>query len=132
MSEETIETVRRGHEAFREGGEQAIYAYLDPDIELTAIEELPGNETHYGHSGVHSWFQTLREAFGDFTWEPQEYVDLGEQVLVATRFIAEGRGSGVPVEVTVYNLWTVRQGKAVQVRGYLSREDALAAAGRAE
>jgi len=129
MSEENVEILRRGHEAFREGGEQAIYEYLDPDIELTAIEELPGNETHYGHAGVHDWFQTLREAFGDFTWEPQEYVDLGEHVLIATRFIAEGLGSGVPVEVTVYNLWTVRQGKAVQIRGYLNREDALAVAG---
>jgi hypothetical protein len=32
----------------------------------------------------------------------------------------------------VYNVWTVRQGKAVRVRGFLSRSQALEAAGLSE
>jgi hypothetical protein len=43
-----------------------------------------------------------------------------------------GRGSGVPVEAMTYNVWTVRHGKAIRVRGYLSRSDALEAAGLRE
>ena len=78
------------------------------------------------------WFQAMRDAFGDFGWEPQEFVDLGDHVLVATRFLAEGRGSGVPVEAMVYNLWTVRRAKAVRVFGYLDRSRALEAAGLRE
>jgi hypothetical protein len=98
VSRENVEVVRNAHVAYRESGEDAIYGYLDPEIEWRALDELPGNETHHGHAGVHEWFEILREGFGDFTWEPLEYDDLGEHVLVATRFIAEGRGSGVPVE----------------------------------
>jgi uncharacterized protein len=128
MSHEDVELLRNAYDAFRESGEDAIYEYLDPEIEARAIEEMPGNETHHGHAGVHEWFEMLREAFGDFTWDPLEYDDLGDHVLVVTQFIAEGRGSGVPVEVTVYNVWTVRQGKLSRVRGYLNRSDALAAA----
>jgi hypothetical protein len=45
MSEENVELVRRGHEAFRDSGEEAIFEYLHADIDLTAVEELPGNET---------------------------------------------------------------------------------------
>jgi ketosteroid isomerase-like protein len=56
-------------------------------------------------------------------------VDHGDSVIVATRFFAAGRGSGVPVEAMIYNVWTFRHGKAVRVRGYLSRSDALEAAG---
>jgi ketosteroid isomerase-like protein len=74
----------------------------------------------------------MREAFGDFTWEPQEFLDQGDHVLVATRFVAEGRGSGAPVEALVYNVWTVQRGKAVRVHGYLSRARALEAAGLSE
>jgi ketosteroid isomerase-like protein len=129
MSEENVELVRRGHEAFRDSGEEAIFEYLHADIDLTAVEELPGNETYHGHDGVRRFFQTLREAFGDFGWEPQEFVDLGDHILVATRFFAEGRGSGIPVEAMIYNVWTVRRGKAVRVRGFLNRSDALEAAG---
>jgi ketosteroid isomerase-like protein len=85
-----------------------------------------------GHDGFRRFFQTMREAFGDFLWEPQEFLDHGDHVLVATRFVAEGRGSGVPVEAMVYNVWTVRRGKAVRVSGYLSRSQALEAAGLSE
>ncbi len=28
-------------------------------------------ETFHGHGGVRRWFQTMRDAFGDFGWEPQ-------------------------------------------------------------
>ena len=132
MSEENVEIVRRGHEAFTEAGEDAIFEYLDPDIDLTPVAELLDSETFHGHEGVREWFETMRDAFGEFGWEPLEFVDLGEHVLVATRFFAAGRGSGVPVEATIYNLWTVRLGKAVRVYGYLGRSQALEAAGLRE
>jgi hypothetical protein len=32
----------------------------------------------------------------------------------------------------IYNVWTVRRGKAVRVRGYVSRSEALEAAGLRE
>ncbi len=132
MSQENVELVRRGHEAFRDSGEEAIFEFLHPEIDLTPIEELLDAGTFHGHDGVHRFFQTLREAFGDFTWEPQEFLDQGDHVVVATRFVAEGRGSGAPVEAMIYNVWTVRQGKAVRVRGYGSRSEALEAAGLSE
>ena len=132
MSQENVDLIRRGHEAFRDGGEDAIFDYLDPEVELTPVDELPGVETYHGHDGVRRYFQTTREAFGDFGWEPQEFVNLGDHVLVATRFFAAGRGSGVPVDAIVYNVWTVRNGKVVRVRGSLSRSHALAAAGLSE
>jgi ketosteroid isomerase-like protein len=132
MSRENVELVRRGHEAFRDSGEEAIFEYLHADIDVTPVEELLDAETFHGHDGFRRFFQTMREAFGDFTWEPQEFLDQGNHVLVATRFVAKGRGSGAPVEAMVYNVWTVRRGKAVRVRGYLSRSEALAAAGLSE
>jgi uncharacterized protein len=132
MSEENVDLVRRGHVAFRDSGEEAIFEYLHADIDLTPVEELLDGETFHGHDGVRRFFQMLREAFGDFGWEPQEFVDEGDHVIVVTRFFAAGRGSGVPVEAMIYNVWTVRHGKAVRVHGYLSRSDALEAAGLSE
>jgi ketosteroid isomerase-like protein len=132
MSAENIELVRRGHEAFRDSGEEAIFEYLDADIDLTPVEELLDGETFHGHDGVRRFFQTLRDAFGDFGWEPQEFLDHGDHVLVDTRFFAAGRGSGAPVEAMLYNVWTLRRGKAVRVHAFLSRSQALEAAGLSE
>jgi ketosteroid isomerase-like protein len=132
MSEENVELVRRGHEAFRDSGEEAIFEYLHADIVVTPVEELPGVETFHGHDGFRRFFQTMRDAFGDFGWEPQELVDLGDHVLAETRFFAAGRGSGIPVEAMIYNVWTIREGKVARVRGYLDRSEALEAAGLRE
>jgi ketosteroid isomerase-like protein len=74
-------------------------------------EELLDAETFHGHDGVRRYFQSMREAFGDFGWEPQEFLDQGDHVLVETRFFAAGRGSGAPVEAMVYNVWTVGRGR---------------------
>lgn len=95
---------------------------------MTPVAELLDSETFHGHEGVRRYFGTMRDAFGEFGWEPLEFVDLGDHVLVATRFFAAGRGSGVPVEAMVYNVWTVRLGKAVRVFGYLDRSRAVEAA----
>ena len=132
MSQENVALVRRGHEAFRDSGEEAIFEYLHADVEVTPVLELAGAELDHGHYGFRRFFQTLRDAFGDFGWDPQEFVDLGDHVLVETRFFATGRGSGIPVEAMVYNVWTIREGKVSQVRGYLDRSDALEAAGPSE
>jgi uncharacterized protein len=129
MSQENLAIVRHGHEAFRDSHEDAIFEYLHADVDWIPAEELLDAKTWHGHDGVRRFFQLLREAFGDFGWEPQEFVDHGDHVIVATRFLAAGRGSGVPVEAMTYNVWTLRHGKAVRVRGYLSRSDALEAAG---
>jgi hypothetical protein len=40
MSQENVELVRRGHEAFRDSGEEAMFEYRHADIDLTPIEEL--------------------------------------------------------------------------------------------
>jgi len=61
-------------------------------------------------------------------WEATELIDHGDSVVVRTRFYAEGRGSGVPVEAIVFIVWTVRDGKAVSARGFFDRGEALAAA----
>jgi len=53
-------------------------------------------------------------------------------VLVVTRFYATGRDSRLPVEAIIYNLFTVRQGKVVRVRGSLDRSRAPEAAGLRE
>ena len=72
MSQQNVDLIRRGHEAFRDSGEEAIFEYLHTDIDLTPVKELLDSETFHGHDGVRRYFQTMRDAFGDFGWEPQE------------------------------------------------------------
>ena len=131
MSAEDVDFIRRGYEAFQTRGEQAIFEFLDSDIEVRPIEEPPvGLRSYRGHQGFHQYLADTREVWGRFGWEASELIDAGESVVARTRFHAEGRGSGIPVEATVYIVWVVRDGKAVSAHGYLDRDEALAAARR--
>src|SRR2546430_4472493 len=105
MSAADVETLRHGYEAFRTGGVDAVLQFADPDVELTPIQEAPGSQTYRGHEGFRRYVESIADAFGEFRWDPVEMVDLGPDVMVETRFRAEGRASGIPVEATVYFLW---------------------------
>ena len=64
--------------------------------------------------------------------EPVEVVDLGERIMVVVSMRARGRGSGAPVEMTFVQLWSLRDGKAVSLRDYATKADALEAVGLPE
>jgi ketosteroid isomerase-like protein len=129
VSAENVEVIRRGYEAFQTRGEEAIFEFLDPEVEVRPIDEPPvGLRSYRGHEGFRRYLADTREVWGRFGWEAGELIDAGESVVARTRFYAEGRASGLPVEATVYIVWVVRDGKAVSARGYLDRDEALAAA----
>jgi ketosteroid isomerase-like protein len=128
VSEENVQLIREGYESFSREGEEAILEYLDPEFEVAPIEEAPGGRTYRGHDGFRQYLADTREIWGQFGWEATELIDQGDSVVVRTRFHAEGRGSGVPVEAIVFIVWAMRDGKAVSARGYLDRDEALAAA----
>ena len=127
MSAADVETLRWGYDAFRTEGVDAVLRFLDPEVEITPIREAPGSQTYRGHAGLRQYVDSLRDAFGEFGWDAEEMLDLGSDVLVETRFHGQGRVSGIPVEATVYFLWSFRDGKVVRVNGYIDRDAALAA-----
>ncbi len=63
--------------------------------------------------------------------EVEEYRTNGDFVVVLTRYIGRGKGSGVDVDTPGAHLWTVRDGRAVRMVVFSDRERALEAAGLA-
>jgi ketosteroid isomerase-like protein len=63
----------------------------------------------------------------------REIAEVGDDGVLAV-FVLRGRGraSGVDVEMTNAYLYRLREGKITRMDGYLSREEALEAAGLAE
>jgi hypothetical protein len=54
------------------------------------------------------------------------------RVIVVNRVQMRGRGSGVEVDATGVQLWTITDGKAQRVKLYQSKAEALEAAGLRE
>ncbi|MDX6617420.1 MAG: hypothetical protein QOD60_2511 [Solirubrobacterales bacterium] len=133
MSEQDVELARRGLKALNREGVDAIVGLCDPEVEWIAIPGfLPDAEDFHGREGVRAWFGKLGETFGEVSWEAEEITDAGECLLVALKLSAVGRASGIPGEFRIFQAWKMRNGKLVRLESYLSRGDALQAAGIAE
>ena len=133
MSQENVELVHSGLGVVNRGGVEAILQMCDPEIEWIAIPGfLPDAEDYHGRAGVRAWFEKVGETFGKVEWEAEEVVESGEQLLVGLKLQATGRSSKIEGEFRIFQVWTIRDGKLVRLESYLSREEALEAAGLRE
>jgi ketosteroid isomerase-like protein len=129
MSQENVELVGGLYEAFLRGDQSAILAGLHPEIEWRSIEDT---ETRQGHHGVAMSVASWLETWEQHEIEAEEYIDAGDQVVVATRLRGRGRRSGADVETRYFAVWRLRDGRAVAYREYPSKPEALEAVGLAE
>jgi ketosteroid isomerase-like protein len=135
MSEENVEAVRRGADAYNRGDIDALLDELDPEIEWHPLLQvlLGGEATVYrGHEGARELWRDLDEAFTEQEVEQSEVRDLGAQVIAIGHLRARGRESGATTETAIVWLVEFRNGKAVRVREYLDPTEALEAAGLSE
>ena len=71
----------------------------------------------------------LQEVWAEIRWEPVEFIDLGNIVVVETRIVGVGRGSDVPIEADETDVFWFRDGKIIRLTGFPTKRDALEAVG---
>ena len=132
MSQEDVDRIRRGYEAFGRRDLDAALEMADPAIEAHDPAEMPDAAIHRGRDAVRrDWEQTL-ELFDDFTIDVEEVLDAGEEVVVFLHYRGRGKESGAAVELRMAHVLTIQDGMAVRLRQYLDRAEALEVAGMPE
>jgi len=137
MSQQNVELIRR---LYRVGEAmnlddlltalpELIPQFADPEIEWIESPSRIDRRTYRGYEGVREAMQHWLEDFEEYSYEPQEIVDCGDDVLVIAREEGQGAASGVPVTAESYQLFTIRDGKVLRFRSFSDRASALEAAG---
>jgi ketosteroid isomerase-like protein len=62
-------------------------------------------------------------------FDVDELVDAGDRVIAVSRMVARSHTTGIDVEQAVSLVWTLRDGRAVRLDPYATREEAARAAG---
>jgi ketosteroid isomerase-like protein len=132
MSQENVEKVRAGYEAFSRRDLDAALADIDPEIEWHQSSAFPDARTFHGHEGVRQFFEQVFDIFDESDFIPEEIIDLGDQIVVVHRFVGRGQGSRVPVEVSETSIWTLQKGKAIRQEAFTTKAEALDAVGLSE
>jgi ketosteroid isomerase-like protein len=139
VSEENVALVRRNYEVInsvdRSGDDFVdpeevapdLWARLAPDFELHGRTDVPDQGIYRGREETKEFWRMLQEVFSELRWEPLEFTDLGDAVLVETRIVAVGRGSDLEIEADETDVFWFREGKLVKLQGFPTKEQALEA-----
>ncbi len=108
---------------------QARTRDLHPDIEWETTGAV--GDVWRGHDGVARYWADWVEAWESYVYRVKEYRDLGSWVLTLADIKAVGRG-GIPVEMRMFQIWQVRDGRVTVMRALPSEAEALEAVGLRE
>ena len=125
----------RGLAAVNRRDFKVLFLAFDPEIEyFPAGDQLPPgmDAATHGHDGYEKVWRQMIDSFEDFRAEPQELFDLGDTFLGTVRYTGHGSGSGVPVDVPLFQLMRLRRGLIYWQKDFSDRSEALEAAGLEE
>ena len=131
MSQENVQKIRAAYEQFNRTHEPDR-DLLHPAIEWHTAPDLPDSGTHRGHDGVARLFSEWAESFETFRADLEEVIDAGSYVVAVVRLRGRPRSGGNEVLLPEAHVWKMANGKAMEVREYRTKTEALDAAGLRE
>jgi len=125
-----VAILRGAYEAFARDGVDGLLPLLDDAIEWRNPEDSPNANVWLGHQGVREHLALVNESFDEIRFLPDEFDELVDgRVLVRLRFSLRAKQSGVPMEVPLWHLVTLRDGLVTHFFMYSDQQRALQAAG---
>jgi ketosteroid isomerase-like protein len=131
MSEENVETVRRGFDAFNRADKDGIVAFVSPDVEW---EDAVFARAYRGRAGVRAWFnEVVLEPWESFHVGIEEISEGEDDAVVADAVLTtRGKGSGVETQASGWSVLWITDGEITRRQVFLDRDQALEAAGLSE
>ena len=130
MSQENVEKIREGIEAFNRRDFDAALAPLHDDVTWERFLSRAESSTPLvrGKEELLAVWKSQVEAV-DLRLEPDEFIVVGDKVIVPMRMVTHGSGSEITLTTLVTWVWTIDdEGRATKAEAFESRDDALTGA----
>jgi ketosteroid isomerase-like protein len=105
-------------EAVTEQDLTKVHSLLDPSFVIHYDASLPFGGSYHGIEGFFTVLTTLATSLTDLKTEQLNFMEdtNGEQYTLIINLTARSSASGRPIATQVSEVWTVREGKAVEAR----------------
>src|SRR3954453_3086784 len=121
MAQDNVATARLLYTAFDAASAPPeagmLRVIVDPDVVIEEVADFPDGSVYSGLEGVQAWMQGFFDVFEEITIEPQEYIEVGDTVVVPTRQRFRSK-AGLDVEWEVTQVLRFRNGRLVYATGY--------------
>jgi ketosteroid isomerase-like protein len=133
MSQENVEIVLDAYARYNAGERTPELWFWHPDAEYHVAREDPDSSVRRGIDEIRQQVASWHEAYPDLRVEVLDALEAsGGRVLLWVRFVGHGATSGIPPEMQLAHLYTMRDGRIVRSRVYFRPGEALEAMGLSE
>jgi ketosteroid isomerase-like protein len=124
QSEQTVSDLRNAYAAFNRGDIDDALTPLDPQIEWSEPAEFPGGGTYHGLAGVKRYLTQSRAGFEEGGSEPEQFIPAGNKIVVFVHARVRPKGSKEWHDFRLADVYTIRDGKAIEMRAFSDRQEA--------
>jgi ketosteroid isomerase-like protein len=126
---DNAELIRKTLAALDAGGVEAILEYVDPGFEFSTPASLsvePG--TYSGHEGIRRYFAEFYDAMDEVRLLPDEFIEVGDLVVVPMRLATRGRETGIESEQPAVAVWRVEGARVTGLEIFATLAEAMESA----
>ena len=127
--EAETEALREAYAALNRNDIPAMMDAFDPELDWIEPPERPGGRTWHGHAEVQAHFLQARATWAEGGCEPERFVVAGDKIVVFVHVRVRLKQEIEWREADLADVYTFRDGKAVQMRAFADRRQALEWAG---
>jgi ketosteroid isomerase-like protein len=120
-----VELLKRVYEAWNLGAFETIRDYIDPAVEFREAPEFPGGGSHRGVDELGAAMANRFDAWDKILFEPEEFVENGDEVLAVVRVLTRGKATGIETERVIFHLVTIRDDRILRWRVFFERDAAF-------
>jgi hypothetical protein len=124
-SAQAISDLRAAYAAFNRGDIEAAVQSLDPQIDWSEPAEFPGGGTYRGREAVKRYLTQSRAAWAEASSEPERFITSGNRIVVFVHARVRAKDSNQWQDVRLADVYTINNGKAIQMRAFADRQEAL-------
>jgi ketosteroid isomerase-like protein len=132
MSQDNLQRVREQYARYNAGERAPGRWFWHEDAEYHTAREDPDHAVHRGIEAIAKLFASWLEAYPDLRAEIQQAETQGDKVFLWVRFTGHGAASGIPLEMELAHVCTLRDGRATSLVEYSDRREAREAVGLPE
>jgi uncharacterized protein len=125
QQEQMIAALRGAYAAFNRGDIDATLEPLDDQIEWSEPAEFPGGGMYHGRDSVKRYLMRSRAGFTEGSSEPEQFIVAGDRIVVFVHAHIRPKGSDEWQDVRLADVYTIRNLKAVKMRAFADRQEAL-------
>jgi ketosteroid isomerase-like protein len=130
MSQENVEIARQAIDAYNAGNMERLRMLYNPDAIARPLAGAPERGPFVGRDEIMGYFGRLRDAFDRDSIHVSDYRSVGDRVVVLLAWKAAGHGPAIDTEMAF--VYTIRDGRVLELETFRGHDEALRVVGLSE